>query len=388
MSARMNNQARRQRGFSLIELMVALVLGLIVVGGLIQVLISNRTAYRLQESSNFLQQNLRYASDRVNWSLRMADFWGGASAANVTGSATDSPGSSGCGDAFTRAIKVSAAGGGGVFGYDGGTSFPITSCLSNAANYMPGSDVLVVRYADADPCAFTGGAATTANCAPGSRTYVETAAGGSSTMFPAPGGTAASFAPPALAGATTTLYVYPLRAEIYYLQPCSNPGASGCSAASDDGNPIPTLMRMRIDNSASQMKAEPIVEGIEQLQFEYGLANGNGPDGKADAFRVAQWLSAKNMSATTWPQVIAVRVSMVARGRQRDVSVPQVSKMVLTPGCQYSIAVGGTLTLDKKDDCDGFTIAATRPDQFARRLAQQTVQLRNRVRGMPTDPSP
>ena len=70
----MNNQARRQRGFSLIELMVALVLGLIVVGGLIQVLISNRTAYRLQESSNFLQQNLRYASDRVNWSLRMADF--------------------------------------------------------------------------------------------------------------------------------------------------------------------------------------------------------------------------------------------------------------------------------------------------------------------------
>jgi prepilin-type N-terminal cleavage/methylation domain-containing protein len=374
MSASMTIHARRSRGFSLVELMIALVLGLIVVGGLIQVLISNRTAYRLQESSNFLQQNLRYGTDRIGWSLRMADFWGGpaASAATITGAANDGSGASSCNDVFASAVIPSGSGGGGVFGYDGASAFPIfTSCLTNASDYVKGTDVLVVRYADTDACALTGTTFTTVNCLPASRYYLTSGVGGPAVLTAGTGGgTAATINSPLQA------YVYPLRAEIYYLRPCSSPGAGGCTATSDGGTPIPTLMRMRIDSSSSTMKAEPIVEGIEQLQFEYGIATSSAPQA------VSQWLNAKDLTATTWPLVIAVRVSMVTVARQRDTAVPGAYTFNLTKGCKYSIAVGGAASYGATTDCTGFTVPGFRPDQFPRKLVQQVFQLRNRTRGV------
>jgi type IV pilus assembly protein PilW len=374
MSASMKSHARRSRGFSLVELMIALVLGLIVVGGLIQVLISNRTAYRLQESSNFLQQNLRYGSDRIGWSLRMADFWGGpaASAATITGAANDGSSASACNDAFASAVIPSVKGGGGIFGYDGASAFPVfSSCIANASDYVKGSDVLVVRYADTDACALVGTTFTTANCLPASRYYLTSGVGGPAVLTAGTGGgTAASLSTP------LQTYVYPLRAEIYYLRPCSNPGATGCSATSDGGAPIPTLMRLRIDSSSSSMKAEPIVEGIEQIQFEYGVATADAPQA------VSQWLNAKDLDVNTWPRVIAVRMSMVSVARQRDTAVPSAYSFSLTKGCTYSIAVGGTPAYGAQTDCTGFAVPGFRPDQFPRKLVQQVFQLRNRTRGV------
>lgn len=375
----MTDRSRRQRGFSLIELMIAMLLGIIVVAGLIQLLISNRTAYRLQEGNNFLQQNLRYATDRIDWSVRMADFWGGTAAKDIVGIGNNVPGT-GCDTAFMINAAPSATGG-GVFGYDGATGFPIASCLASAANYVPGSDVLVVRYADTDPCTLTGTAFTTVNCLPASRYYLTSAVGqGAAITAGTGGGTAAT-----IAGATTQLYVYPLRTEVYYLAPCSDPGTGGvCSATSDGGTPVPTLMHMRIDSGQTTLKAEPLVEGIEQLQFEYGISDATAPYTNL----VTQWKRATDLNASSWAQVIAVRVSMVARGRQRDVSVPQASDFVLNDGCEYKIAVGGAFTLTTGTNCTGFTLAGlNRPDQFPRKMIQQVVMVRNRVRvAKPTTP--
>ena len=69
-----------QQGFSLIELMIAMVLGFIVIAGLISVLVSTQRAYHVQESNNFSQQTVRFALDRMGYGLRMADFWGGTRA--------------------------------------------------------------------------------------------------------------------------------------------------------------------------------------------------------------------------------------------------------------------------------------------------------------------
>ena len=59
------HRSRRAAGFSLVEMMIAMVLGLIVVAGLIQVLLANRKSYQLQQGTNILQQNVRFASDRI-----------------------------------------------------------------------------------------------------------------------------------------------------------------------------------------------------------------------------------------------------------------------------------------------------------------------------------
>lgn len=360
--------SRRESGLSLIELMVAVLLGLIVVGGLIQVLITNRQALQIQQGNNYLQQNLRFASDRIGWSVRMADFWGGVSAANVSGLGNGS-GATACSSSAWELAGKSSAAGGGVFGYDGKATFPVSSCVANS-DYVPGSDVLVVRYVDTDPCKVPDGATALdiSTCGLASKYYVAANVGQTAQLFDA------ASAVPSLAG-NTRRYVYPYRVEMYYLQPCSVLGA-GCSAASDGGQPIPTLVRMRLASDGTMVR-EPVVDGIEALQFEYGLSGAAG-----SGVGVVRYKNATSMAATDWPNVIAVRISMVARSRERDMALSHAGTFALTSTCSYAIGSGGTMTLtNSNNDCTGFSLGTiTRADTFTRNLLQQVVQVRNRVR--------
>lgn len=358
-----------QGGFSLVELLIAVALGLIVVAGLVNLLISNRKAYQVQQGNNYLQQNLRFASDRINWSLRMADFWGGVSAANVQGVMGTGAGASGCNAAWILAGRAGAVGG-GVHGYDGGSSFPVADCV-DTADYVKGSDVLVLRYADTDPCAVDNDASVldTTGCEPTSTHYLAASAGQTASLF------AKGDSVPSLTGASTRRYVYPYRLEMYYLQPCSNRGSGHCAATSDGGSPLPTLMRMRLTSDGLQRDA--IVEGIEQLQFEYGLENTASSNGILET-----WRSASAMGATDWAHVVSVRVSMIARSRERDVAIPHGGTFTMTGSCKYVIGNDGALTLTSTGtDCDGFSLSQiVKPQQFTRAPLTQVVQVRNRTR--------
>lgn len=63
-----------QRGLSLVELMVAMVLGLLLLGGLIQMLISNKQTYTFQQSQSLNQENSRYAFYYVEEYLKKAGY--------------------------------------------------------------------------------------------------------------------------------------------------------------------------------------------------------------------------------------------------------------------------------------------------------------------------
>ncbi|MGP1666345.1 MAG: PilW family protein, partial [Rhodanobacter sp.] len=338
---------RKQAGVSLIELMVAMLLGAIVVAGLIQVLTANRKAYQLQESNNFQQQNLRFATDRIDWSIRMAGFWGGLEPAEVNGVLGNGSGASGCDEKWALAGKPGNTGAGGVYGYDGGTGFPISGCtLVPSGDYVPGTDVLVVRYADTDPCNVDNGstaalaAATTTTCKPDSSHYLAASVGQSATLF------AASAAIPDTGD--TQRYVYPYRVEAYYLQPGSDRPSAGCSATSDGGQPRPTLMRIRL--TAAGLVREPLVEGIEQLQFEYGVS--------ADGTHVNQFKNATSVTAAEWPTVLAVRVTLLARGANRDMSVSHAGTFRVSDNCSYSITDSGSVPVTTTNsDCDGFSLS-------------------------------
>lgn len=350
--------SRRAAGFSLVEMMIAMVLGLIVVAGLIQVLLANRKSYQLQQGTNILQQNVRFASDRIGWSLRMADFWGGNNGSVITGSpAVTATGS--CTKAWILDTRH------GVYGYEGGATFPIADCV-NDADYVKGSDVLVTRYVDADGI----DPATTASVAPSPKqVYLVSAIGQQAALFVA--SDAVPTTPPASA---IGRYVYPYRLDMYYLRPCSNPDggtdAAHCDAADDDGNPIPTLMRMRLDSSGS-LSAEPLVEGIEQLQFQYGVTSTD----LSQLVPANPYVDANAVTADEWPRVIAVSVGMVALSPQRDVAMPHVGTFAVG-NCSYQVKDGSTVTTG----CANFSVAGTKPWQFARTPLTQVVQLRNRIR--------
>ena len=66
----------RQKGITLVEVMVALLIGLFLVGGVAQVYMTNQSTYRFAEAVSRIQENGRFALDMIAQDLRTGRFWG------------------------------------------------------------------------------------------------------------------------------------------------------------------------------------------------------------------------------------------------------------------------------------------------------------------------
>lgn len=62
----------RQQGVTLIELMIAMVLGLVVLGGVTAIFLANRETYRVSEGVNRMQENARFTFEVLGRSIRAA----------------------------------------------------------------------------------------------------------------------------------------------------------------------------------------------------------------------------------------------------------------------------------------------------------------------------
>ncbi|MBT4108256.1 MAG: prepilin-type N-terminal cleavage/methylation domain-containing protein, partial [Proteobacteria bacterium] len=70
------NQRSRQQGVTLIELMVALAIGLIATAAMLKVYIDASRIYRFNDGLARLQENGRFALEFVRRDVRAAGFWG------------------------------------------------------------------------------------------------------------------------------------------------------------------------------------------------------------------------------------------------------------------------------------------------------------------------
>ncbi len=67
---------RNSRGFSLIELMLALSLGVVVTAGIVQLFVGNSQTYNLLNGQARMQENARFALDFISRSARSAGYFG------------------------------------------------------------------------------------------------------------------------------------------------------------------------------------------------------------------------------------------------------------------------------------------------------------------------
>lgn len=124
-------RAPRQGGLTLIELMIAMVLGLIVVGGAVSVIIANRQTHRTNEAFSQIQESSRTAFELLVRDIRQA-------------------GSTGCGNT-DRIGNVLNAGTGwwqnwsGVQGYDGATAAPAVGFGTATGTRVAGTDAIMVQ---------------------------------------------------------------------------------------------------------------------------------------------------------------------------------------------------------------------------------------------------
>jgi len=79
MNMKPTNNRSRQTGLTLVEVMIAMLLGIFLMGGVLQVFASSRQTYRVHEATSRMQENGRMALEVLSRDIRMADFWGCAS---------------------------------------------------------------------------------------------------------------------------------------------------------------------------------------------------------------------------------------------------------------------------------------------------------------------
>lgn len=75
--------ASHEHGFSLVELMIAMVLSLIAMGSVIGIFLSSKRVYSITETISNMQESARYSSQFIEREIRMAGYASGAEIGNL-----------------------------------------------------------------------------------------------------------------------------------------------------------------------------------------------------------------------------------------------------------------------------------------------------------------
>lgn len=146
-------QRSMAQGVTLIELMVALLIGTVLVLGLVEVFAASRTAYQLSEGLARVQENSRFAMDYLQRDLRMAGHYGcvnDQAHLQTTGALQSHFADSDTPVRFNFSIQGYEANGTAP-GSEIDLSAPAAGWIPALPAYLaglpsPGSDVIVLRY--------------------------------------------------------------------------------------------------------------------------------------------------------------------------------------------------------------------------------------------------
>jgi len=285
--------ARPTRGFTMVELLVAMTLGLFVIGGIAAAYVQNqRTRAELERSSRQLE-NGRYAVQLLADELRHAGYLGTFDArALPEPAALPTLCESGVAG-LQAALPVS------IQGADDPAAAP--ACVTDLKS---GTDVVVVRRAST--CV-----AGTAGCAAaaGGHPHLQTSLCEDPTQLGSPFVTNHYSFSATLANLSRQdrdcASAAPVRrflVRVYYV---ANNNVAG------DG--IPTLKRAELNGGA--FTVEPLVEGVENLQLEYGIdADRNGAPEQYDTDPTTfGGCAAADCQVDNWLDVTAVKLHLLAR---------------------------------------------------------------------------
>jgi type IV pilus assembly protein PilW len=297
-----------ESGYTIVELMVAITIGLLILTALIAILVQSIQARAEVERGAQQIENGRYAMQLLTDDLRNAGY---LAAFDPTPLATPATKPDPCAvDLATLRTALPLA----VQGYDNGTGAP--GCVSDV---RAGTDIVVVRRAST--CAV--GAAGCDGAVAGAPYFQASACGSATELssadvanYYALDTNTASLTrhqkdcnPPGTPGTLAPYYQY--RTHVYFVANNDKPG---------DG--IPTLKRAEL--GASLFTIKPLVQGIENLQIEYGIETGATLTGTPSVFTAdpdSYSACAVVDCARYWRNTVAARVSIVARNTTRSAGV-------------------------------------------------------------------
>lgn len=337
-------------GFSLVELMVALLLGLLLTAGMVQLFTGTKQTFIAGEAQSRVQENGRFAMEMLKRELRQAGTHGFCAAQlnvrnHLNADAALDPlfdpidanralvgwefSGTGRGDSYTLPADLTPPGGGGSW-----TATDIGNLPPDlVGEVVPGSDVLLTRRLepiagvtgtsggpgpggaltlDVDP-ALTGAnghglednpVILVTDCASGADLF-QVGTNQNSNVFSCGSGGGAS---PGNAGGgncdwstdyNDSMQAFRLSIVAYYI------------GMSDRGEP--GLYRLELSRDSGSVAPDELVEGVENMQVLYGFSRA-APAG--DGQSIDDWLDASQIPADGWGQVLGLRIGFTARSAE------------------------------------------------------------------------
>lgn len=321
------------RGFSLIEVMVSLVIGLVALLMVVNIYSSTRESHVQSERIGEVLENGRYAMHQIANDLQSIGFLGGIlTPSTITPDSTLSLVTD-CGkssetnwvyDLITDNVLQ--------FNYQpsAATLAGDHTCVS-ASEFVPGTDVLVVKRAFGEKST---GALTDNNV------YLRSDMSTGCLWFY----NSSSSAAPSGGGCPTTGFDdWRYLVNIYFIRPY----------AQTSGDGIPTLCKKMLTVTTGStpqptMQTACLAEGVERFHVEFGIDTDTIPDGVANQF-------VGNPTAAQLKKAVSARIHVLTRARREDKAFPNAK----------------TYTLGS----DTFTVN----DNYYRRLYSTTVSMKNRA---------
>lgn len=387
-------RASRQRGVSLIELMVALLIASLLTIGVLQIFGAARVTSQMQDGLSRVQENGRFATQFMERQLRMVGFMGcGADGgriaqANFVNHLMTYAGVLAAGSAYRFQRPIEA--------FKAGTGTLPDELQPELAFMVSGSNVLVLRVFSDESVPLLDvtrdAMILRANVSDATASFLPPS--GSEALFAMENCRSADVFAGTLTG--TQLVVDGSAAPNAYLDPTvTSCGAAACpwdfriSNATLNSKPIlggPSRLNAEIhraeyvalyvrrdaaDNPGLYMKrfkrdglelgdAEPLVDGVENMQLRFGYDTSASPDGAIDEYRTAEEVVAgaagDKALDENWRRVLSVRVALLLRSPDKA--------GVTGPARTYDL-LGVTVTPSQ--------------DGVMRQVYETTIALRNRL---------
>lgn len=330
-----NMKKNTSSGFTVIELMVAVVIASILMLGVIQIFIANSQSNKTNSGLSRVQENIRFALKDISAAGRMAGYkgcsdniqnhldttdsgydddlfnfdnaTGGWEFSNGSGTSVTRPGGSYTLSTTTPSTSADA--------WDDTDSDGLPSTLVN--NVLPGSDVVVLKWAGnntgvniqnmninnatintVSASGVEQGTILIVSDCSGGDAFQNTANSSGSTVTR---GTVAGWSPGNVnPGSTNWSHVYPAASDILFFTSRAFYVGQGTSGE-------PALYRITYNQGASGQVREEIAEGIENMQVLYGYDTDG--DDYANQFVTAQDLP-------DHANVVAVKLAFLARSSE------------------------------------------------------------------------
>jgi len=341
---------RWQTGLSLIELMIAMVVGLVLMAGVLSIFISSRSGYGANTAGAQVQEYGRFALDFMRNNVRMTSYMGCTTIArsntilnpvgqlynfllpvygyeyNGTDPATATSASP---YVITSETPAGVALNTGSWTPVGDSTTDVTPAGSNPGaeltNAVPGSDALVLLSASGDPVYLTapsagstlavttsttlatGQLAVISDCVKSTAFQVGTSDNTTpgiltiGSLAPGPGNYQNNFS----VGYQSGSQVLAANVMVYYV--------------GQDVDNSPALFQAQLQPNGSFAKPQVIVPGVENMQVLYGVDTTGG----STLTSPNQYLTAAQVDATNnWANVLSVQLGLLVRSSTGAVPLP------------------------------------------------------------------